>query len=188
MTRLRTAVFAPIGVLALLATFAVPTLVDAKSDRERFEGSLTGAQEVPARETPASGRGRTELRDGDELRYDVHVHHIRNVVVSHIHAAETGVNGPVCVTLYGPVAAGGGREDGKLADGTATALDPNVLADNPAGVLAQCGGSFQGFLALHRAGKTYINVHTNDGVAPTDTGPGDFPMGELRGQMLPRDD
>jgi hypothetical protein len=26
-------------------------------------------------------------------------------------------------------------------------------------------------------------VHTNDGVAPPDTGPGDFPGGEIRGQI-----
>ena len=179
MTRLRTVVFAPVGVLALLATLAVPPLVDAKNDRERFSADLTGAQEVPPRTTPASGRGRTELRDGNQLRYDVHVNHIENVVVSHIHAGAPGANGPVCVTLYGPVAPGGGRENGKLADGTATALDP--------GAPAACGGSFEAFLALHRAGNTYFNVHTNDGVDPTNTGPGDFPGGEIRGQALPRD-
>ena len=33
------------------------------------------------------------------------------------------------------------------------------------------------------AGNTYVNVHTNDGVAPTNTGPGDFPGGEIRGQI-----
>ena len=184
MIKLRTAIFAPIGVLALLATFAVPTLVDAKANRERFEGNLTGAQEVPPRQTPASGRGRTELRDGDELRYDVHVHHIQNVVVTHIHAGAVGVAGPVCVTIYAQVPPGGGREDGKLTDGTATALDPNLSST----ALTACGGSWEGFLALHRAGGTYINVHTNDGDLTPNEGPGDFPQGELRGQMLPRDD
>ena len=184
MPRLRTAIFAPIGVLALVASFAVPTLVDAKPGRERFEGDLTGAQEAPtARITPASGRGRTELRDDNELRYDVHVNHIENVVVSHIHAGQPGVAGPVCVTLYGPVAAGGGRENGKLVDGTATALDANLSAT----ALAACGGSWEGFLTLHRAGNTYFNVHTNDGDATPNEGPGDFPGGEIRGQALPRD-
>lgn len=32
------------------------------------------------------------------------------------------------------------------------------------------------------SGNTYVNAHTNDGVAPPDTGPGDFPGGEIRGQ------
>ena len=33
------------------------------------------------------------------------------------------------------------------------------------------------------AGNAYVNIHTNDGVAPADTGPGDFPGGEIRGQI-----
>ena len=183
MIRLRNAVFAPIGALALVATLAMPDLVAAKNDRERFEASLSGAQEVPARQTRATGRGRSEIRDDGELRYDVHVNHIENVVVSHIHAGETGTTGPVCVTLYGPVPPGGGRENGKLADGSATALDANLTDANR----ALCGGTFEGFLALHRAGKTYFNVHTNDGDATPNEGPGDFPGGEIRGQALPRD-
>jgi hypothetical protein len=34
-----------------------------------------------------------------------------------------------------------------------------------------------------RNGWAYVNVHTNDGIAPTNTGPGDFPGGEIRGQL-----
>jgi hypothetical protein len=34
-----------------------------------------------------------------------------------------------------------------------------------------------------RAGLTYVNVHTNDGVGAVNTGPGDFPGGEIRGQL-----
>ena len=35
------------------------------------------------------------------------------------------------------------------------------------------------------AGNAYVNVHTNGGVAPPNTGPGDFPGGEIRGQLHP---
>jgi hypothetical protein len=28
-----------------------------------------------------------------------------------------------------------------------------------------------------------VNVHTNDGIDPTNTGAGDFPGGEIRGQI-----
>ena len=28
-----------------------------------------------------------------------------------------------------------------------------------------------------------VNVHTDNGVAPANTGPGDFPGGEIRGQI-----
>jgi hypothetical protein len=32
-------------------------------------------------------------------------------------------------------------------------------------------------------GNAYVNVHTDDGIDPTNTGPGDFPGGEVRGQI-----
>ena len=32
-------------------------------------------------------------------------------------------------------------------------------------------------------GNAYVNLHTNDGIAPTNTGPGDFPGGEVRGDI-----
>ena len=47
-------------------------------------------------------------------------------------------------------------------------------------------GVGHGELAAMRAGNTYVNVHTNDGAAPPNTGPGDFPGGEVRGQLLPK--
>ena len=34
-----------------------------------------------------------------------------------------------------------------------------------------------------RTGGAYVNVHTNDGIGPTNEGPGDFPAGEIRGQI-----
>jgi hypothetical protein len=38
-------------------------------------------------------------------------------------------------------------------------------------------------VAALRTGEAYVNVHTNDGVGLPDTGPGDFPGGEIRGQI-----
>ena len=43
--------------------------------------------------------------------------------------------------------------------------------------------TFADVVAKMRSGGAYVNVHTNDGVAPTNTGPGDFPGGEIRGQI-----
>jgi hypothetical protein len=34
-----------------------------------------------------------------------------------------------------------------------------------------------------RAGSAYLNVHTNDGVEPPNSGPGDYRLGEIRGQI-----
>ena len=34
------------------------------------------------------------------------------------------------------------------------------------------------------SGNAYVSVHTDDGDDPPDTGPGDFPSGEIRGQII----
>ena len=75
----------------------------------------------------------------------------------------------------GPIApAGSGRVNGVLATGTITAA-------NLIGPLA--GQSLEALIDEIEAGNAYVNVHTNDGVGPTNTGPGDFPGGEIRGQI-----
>jgi hypothetical protein len=99
---------------------------------------------------------------------------IDNVVASHIHLAPAGVNGGVVLFLYGNAPAGGGAQDGVLASGTVTAANlTGALAGQPLSVL----------IGHMQSGNAYVNVHTNDGVAPTNTGPGDFPGGEIRGQV-----
>ena len=69
---------------------------------------------------------------------------------------------------------GAGRFNGKIAEGTITAA-------NLVGPLA--GQPLSALVEAIQAGNAYVNVHTNDGVAPTNTGPGDFPGGEIRGQL-----
>jgi hypothetical protein len=137
--------------------------------------SLSGNEEVPARITRA--RGATVLhfsKRHDELNYVLVVSHITNVVQAHIHIGAAGVNGPIAVFLYGLVPAGGGPEQGVLAKGTLTAA-------NLIGPMA--GRTLDDLWAEIQAGNAYVNVHTNDGVDPTNTGPGDFPGGEIRGQI-----
>ena len=46
--------------------------------------------------------------------------------------------------------------------------------------------TFDSLVSAIRAGNTYVNVHTSDGEPPADTGPGDFPGGEIRGQLTPQ--
>ncbi|HET6372256.1 MAG TPA: hypothetical protein VFG76_03050, partial [Candidatus Polarisedimenticolia bacterium] len=45
------------------------------------------------------------------------------------------------------------------------------------------GQSLSVLLTAMRTGGAYVNVHTNDGVGEVNTGPGDFPGGEIRGQI-----
>jgi hypothetical protein len=138
-------------------------------------GGLNGGEEVPARDTNARGNATFSLSDdGLTLSYKVIVANIDNVVASHIHIGPAGVNGPVVLFLFGNVPPGGGTSNGILAQGTATAA-------NLTGPLT--GHPLSDLIAAMSAGNAYVNVHTNDGVAPVNTGPGDFPGGEIRGQI-----
>jgi CHRD domain len=117
--------------------------------------------------------------DGTELHYKLIVANIENVFMAHLHRAAKGVNGGVIVWLYpstavGPGPVGGGRVQGAIAEGT-------IRAENLVGSLA--GQPLSALLALLSSGDVYVNVHTNDGIAPTNSGPGDYPGGEVRGQV-----
>ena len=146
-----------------------------------FGTPLSGDEEVPVRETRARGNAIFQLNAaGNAIDYKLIVANIENVFQAHIHRAPVGVNGPIAVWLYpstAPVAGplGQGRIDGVIATGTFTAA--NIVLANY---------TFEQLLADLRNGGAYVNVHTNDGVNPPNTGPGDFPGGELRGQVESR--
>jgi len=143
--------------------------------KEFKTGGLSGADEVPARDTNARGNALFEISDdGLTISFKLIVANIDNVVAAHIHIGPAGVNGPVVLFLYGNVPAGGGSINGVISDGSATAA-------NLVGPLA--GQPLSALIAAMEAGNAYVNVHTNDGVAPTNTGPGDFPGGEIRAQI-----
>lgn len=151
------------------------TLAGTALAKEFKTGGLSGGEEVPARDTNARGNATFDLSaDGLTLTYKLIVANIDNVVATHIHIGPAGVNGPVVLFLYGNVAPGGGTSNGILSQGTATAA-------NLVGPLA--GQPLSSLISAMSAGNAYVNVHTNDGIAPPNTGPGDFPGGEVRGQI-----
>jgi hypothetical protein len=148
---------------------------------------LTGGEEVclPAQcptVTPAvsQAQGQAIFRvngDGTAVDFRLIASNIDNAFMAHIHCAAAGANGPIRMWLYpviGPTGSAplqpGTRQNGVLATGTF----------NPTGVTCPDGKSL---LESIRTGGTYVNVHTNDGVGAANTGPGDFPGGEIRGQI-----
>ena len=163
--------------LALAGTAAAAALA-------AFNGNvgthLNGRYEVPLRDTKAQGQAIFRVSDdGNSVDYKVIASNIDNAFMSHIHLGGPTVIGPIVVWLYpstapvpGPL--GSGRHDGVLAEGTFTAA-------NFVGPLA--GHPISDLIAAVEAGSAYVNVHTNDGQNPTNTGPGDFPGGEIRGQL-----
>jgi hypothetical protein len=153
-----------VGLAVSLAWAFAVTDVAADQPQRNFVAHCTGDQEVPPRDTRAQGQAIFQLNTAEtELHFRLIVANIENVFAAHIHTGAVGVNGPIVVFLY-PGPAISGRTDGVLAEGT--------IADPSADLIAAM-----------RAGNTYVNVHTNDGVAPPNTGPGDFPGGEIRGQI-----
>jgi len=152
-------------------------------DNRNLGTHLKGANEVPPRDTRAEGEAIFHVsKDGKSVEYKLIASNILNPFMAHIHMQAPGVNGPIVVWLFpstatvpGPL--GISRHDGELSHGSFTAA-------NLVGPLA--GHPLSDLLAAIAAGNAYVNVHTNDGVDPINTGPGDFPGGEIRGQLGPR--
>ncbi len=171
----KTCLSALYGAALIASGFGFASPAPAAERGDIFIAILSGHEEVPPR--PSRGRGVAFFRlsqDGTQLEYKLIVANIRNVTASHIHVAAPGVNGPVVAFLAGPFEPGGGRFSGVLATGTITAADlVGPLKDHP----------FSDLIAAMEAGDTYVNVHTDDGVPPPNTGVGDFPGGEIRGQV-----
>ena len=141
----------------------------------RFVAQLVGANVVPAVQTPARGVAKLTLsRDGQSLRYQIKAKRIMNADGAHIHLGAAGTVGEIVADLMnaGPMHMGK-RSFG--AHGTITAAQlTGSLAGHPLADL----------VSQLVAGTAYVNVHTDDGVAPPNTGPGDFPEGEIRGPLV----
>lgn len=165
------------GLIVALGVVAT----SAAAPPRNFVTPLSGDEEVPARETQARGVGIFQLSaDGQTMSYRLIASNIENVIMAHIHVGPADGTGPIGVWLAPSTAIGvqlppgGGRHDGVLATGTFTAA-------NFTGPLA--GASMDALVEILASGGAYVNVHTSDGMDPPNTGPGDFPGGEIRGQI-----
>ncbi|MBI5008292.1 MAG: CHRD domain-containing protein [Bacteroidia bacterium] len=132
-----------------------------------FRAHLTGDQEVPPRDTQATGEAVFQLsKDGLSLSYKIIVANLDNLTMSHIHVANEGFNGPVVAWLYPPsppAVLKPNTTNGILQEGVLTKV-------NLSGSLA--GKELSDLLALMTAHRTYVNVHTTK-----------YPGGEIRGQI-----
>lgn len=138
---------------------------ESSQSQGNFFAVLMGSQVVPPVNTPAKGLAVfMPNNDGTQLNFIIAVDNIDNVMMSHIHMAPAGMNGPIVATLYpGPTIPG--PFTGVLAQGTITAKDlMGPLAGHPLSDL----------LKQMRAGNTYTLVHTVQHQA-----------GEIRGQIQP---
>jgi hypothetical protein len=116
--------------------------------------------------------------DGSRLTFSATLTDLENVVGVHLHLAPEGENGPI----VGPIPLGGGGHPGGPGSGPYTRFVGSLTAADLTGPLE--GQPMSALLAAVASGSIYVNVHTDDGVAPAGTGPGDLPGGEVRGQLV----
>ena len=164
-------------ILSLIAVLiAVALAGPAGAAGKTYGATINGAEEVPTRTTPATGKAEFEVSaDGKSVKYKVTVDSLTNLVAGHIHIGKKGENGAVVVNLVPAGQPGNGKKTGVAGEGTFTAADL-------VGPLQ--GKTLADLLDAMDTSNAYVNLHTNDGVDPTNTAPGDYPGGEIRGQIV----
>jgi hypothetical protein len=163
-----------IAIAALLPIVAACGDDGPSSEATSFTAALSGANEVPAVTTPATGTATLSVSN-NQITYTISATDLQNAILGHIHLAPAGQNGDVRLNLCGtgdpqPVCASG---PGTVV--VATGTNGTTVGDPPI--------TFEELLSAMRTGGAYVNVHTN---APgcTQGQPGCNPGGEIRGQIV----
>lgn len=137
---------------------------------ERFTATLTGANEVPAVTTSATGTATFTAVGDTAIAYTVSVNGLTGMTMGHIHAGAAGVNGGVLVWLAPPngsaPAAPAGTQNGVISSG-------QFNASWIRGIGGAAPISLDSLKSLLRSGNAYVNYHTST-----------FGGGELRGQTV----
>jgi hypothetical protein len=163
------------SVTLMLAAFLAFVGTAYGQDFSTLSTDLSGAQEV-APPAPVGGvitvtTGNVTLDFDDALTkvdFRLNVARGTSVTQAHLHCAPAGVNGPVVVFLFGPVA--GVNVNGTLSKGTFTNANIIPTSGDPCGVTIN---NIASLLSAIKEGRVYANVHT---VAN--------PPGEVRGQVF----
>src|SRR5207245_7892361 len=138
---------------------------NATKGKEFFQAKLAGVNEVPSRDTAASGTANLVL-DGRTVFFSIEVDGVPTspIILSHIHSGAAGVNGPVRVGFFPPAGSPAGTN--VTIRGTTTLVQGSWTDTDPVGI------TFDQLLNEMRAGTAYVNVHSQT-----------FPGGEIRGQV-----
>lgn len=136
---------------------------DATENLEVFRADLSPGNEVPARNSPASGTAGFTF-DGTTIRFSVEVDDLSNTFMGHIHSGVAGVNGPVRTWLY-PV-------NGNAPGPNVTITDKRVFVEGTITAANVTGISFDQLVNEMRAGTAYVNFHSTT-----------YAGGEIRGQV-----
>lgn len=165
------------GVLTLALCVVALGCSDKKNpvspNTDTFTASLNGANERPtARTTPATAVATFTLTN-DVLSWTIDMSNITNVTAAHIHVGTADVAGGVLQGLTG-----GGLSNTHITGSISKSQFVAPAAPN-------ASVTWDDMIQLMRTGGAYVNIHTNNTANdPTNnSGPGDFPGGEIRGQI-----
>lgn len=183
-------------LFAGLTLFAAMGAVSPASAATFFRAELDGSQVVPSTPSEATGFATFTLNEAEnQLEYFIKLSGLtlkpeasdrvesQDVNKIHLHVAPVGVNGPHVLNIFGLpseddddliVDYGAGTLSGIWTDSDATDLNGDGLFTAPNETKP-----LTGFIDDLKAGKLYVQVHTNEFDTPTG-----FP-GELRGQITP---
>ncbi len=146
------------GYAALTGTSAS---VYAQKQGQFFDAKLTGKNEVPAKDTNATGIAEFTITGANSMSYKVSVANMQKVTAAHIHKGKVGENGPIIVTLF-KTGSPSATTNGTLSQG-------NITSAKLEGPLA--GKQLSDLINLLNNREAYVNVHTQAN-----------PNGEIRGQ------
>ena len=150
------------GLALATAAALLPAVVLGQTTTSRHEARLSGANEVPAVTTAATGTFTATLDEAaGTLTWTLSVPTITSTTAAHLHTGAAGINGGVVLTLF--AAPTGSPASTINVSGTARAADLS-------GSLA---GNFAGFVTALKAGTLYANVHTTANAG-----------GEIRAQVI----
>ena len=166
------------ALLPLAATALALAALPAAAAEMSHSAELTGSAQLPDPiKTPATGLLELVVSaNGQSVSYVLTVKDIDNPAAGDMHLGPPDANGPLVVKLF-PVRGASpkkGAFSGVLAQGKFDAKDL---------IGPMTGASLDDLLDQIREGNAYVNVHTNDGVDPPNSGPGDYRLGEIRGQI-----
>lgn len=137
------------GVAFAAVAALLPAVVLGQATTSKYEARLTGANEVPAVTTTATGTFTATLDEAaGTIAWTLSVPAITNATAAHLHTGAAGANGGVVLSLF--AAPTGSPASSINASGTARAAD----------LVGPMAGNLPGFVAALKAGTLYANVHT----------------------------
>lgn len=151
------------SVFGFAALTATSPFAFAQKQGQFFDAKLTGKNEVPAKDTKATGIVEFTVTGPNSMSYKVSVTNMQKVTAAHIHLGKVGENGPIIVTLF--------KTGSPSATTNGTVSQGNITSIKLEGPLA--GKQLSDLISLMNKAGAYVNVHTEAN-----------PNGEIRGQPL----